>query len=119
MCPAAVCLALLPAALPLHTNTSEDPEPSGQPAQQDPVVTERILPIQLLKEIDWKVFGDIFLVDFFLTFSMYAYRASFVLMVDEVFGLTSKAIGYIISFQVRNATFFLAFSFYLYSNVKR
>lgn len=95
----AVCLALLPAALPLHSHTSEGQEPSDQPTQQDPVVTEHILPIQLLKEIDWKVFGDIFLVDFFLTFSLYAFRSSFVLMVDEVFGVSSMAIGYIISFQ--------------------
>lgn len=56
--------------------------------------------VQIMKEVDWKVFGDIFLVDLFLTFGTFCYRSSFVLLIDQMFGANAKTIGYIISFQV-------------------
>ncbi|XP_069953957.1 major facilitator superfamily domain-containing protein 9 isoform X3 [Cherax quadricarinatus] len=52
-----------------------------------------------IKDIDWQVFGDVFMIDFFLTFAAFAYRSSFVLSVDEMFDASPKTIGYIISFQ--------------------
>lgn len=52
-----------------------------------------------MKDIDWKVFGDIFLVRFFLSFSSLVYRSNFSLLIDQNFGASPKVIGYLISFQ--------------------
>ncbi|KAK8731558.1 hypothetical protein OTU49_007368 [Cherax quadricarinatus] len=59
-----------------------------------------------IKDIDWQVFGDVFMIDFFLTFAAFAYRSSFVLSVDEMFDASPKTIGYIISFQIGSVTGF-------------
>lgn len=53
------------------------------------------------RDIDWKIFGDIFLVRFFLSFSSLVYRTNFSLLIDQNFGASPKVIGYLISFQVR------------------
>lgn len=53
-----------------------------------------------MKDIEWKIFGDIFLVRFFLSFSSLVYRSNFSLLINQNFGASPKAIGYLISFQV-------------------
>ncbi|KAK7068977.1 transporter activity protein [Halocaridina rubra] len=52
-----------------------------------------------MKDIDWQVFGDIFLIRFFLSFSSLVYRSNFSLLIDQNFGVSPKIIGYLISFQ--------------------
>ncbi|XP_071545968.1 major facilitator superfamily domain-containing protein 9-like isoform X2 [Panulirus ornatus] len=52
-----------------------------------------------MKDIDWKTFGDVFLVRFFLSFSSLVYRSNFSLLINQNFGASPKAIGYLISFQ--------------------
>ena len=105
-CPAALCLVFLPNKLPLHTHTDDDQANTSQQSKEDITSKPQNHLMSLLHEVDWKVFGDIFLVDFFLTFSSYAYRSSFVLIIDEMFSASPTAIGYIISFQVRSAPIF-------------
>lgn len=89
-----VCLCLLPHELPLHSRQTEDDQ-----SKKDASAKPRNEWLSLLYEVEWRVFGDIFLVDFFLTFSAYAYRASFVLIIDQMFSVSPTTIGYIISFQ--------------------
>ncbi|XP_064077840.1 major facilitator superfamily domain-containing protein 9-like isoform X3 [Macrobrachium nipponense] len=52
-----------------------------------------------MKDIEWKIFGDIFLIRFFLSFSSLVYRSNFSLLIDQNFGVSPKVIGYLISFQ--------------------
>ncbi|XP_042204511.1 major facilitator superfamily domain-containing protein 9-like isoform X2 [Homarus americanus] len=59
---------------------------------------------QFMKDVDWQVFGDIFIIDFFMTFASYAFRSSFVLLIDQMFGASPKTIGYIMSFQIGAVT---------------
>ncbi|XP_063863651.1 major facilitator superfamily domain-containing protein 9-like [Scylla paramamosain] len=89
-----VCLGLLPHELPLHARQTEDDQ-----SKKDIAAKPRNEWLSLLYEVEWKVFGDIFVVDFFLTFAAYAYRASFVLIIDQMFAVSPTTIGYIISFQ--------------------
>ncbi|KAK8381822.1 hypothetical protein O3P69_015089 [Scylla paramamosain] len=89
-----VCLGLLPHELPLHARQTE-----GDQSKKDIAAKPRNEWLSLLYEVEWKVFGDIFVVDFFLTFAAYAYRASFVLIIDQMFAVSPTTIGYIISFQ--------------------
>ncbi|KAG0717719.1 Major facilitator superfamily domain-containing protein 9 [Chionoecetes opilio] len=95
----ALCFVLLPSEMPLHVQTEEAEASKGHPGEKETATRPQNQLISLLKDIDWRVFSDIFLVDFFLTFSSYAFRSNFVLMIDENFGASPTAIGYIISFQ--------------------
>ncbi|XP_068208073.1 major facilitator superfamily domain-containing protein 9-like isoform X5 [Palaemon carinicauda] len=52
-----------------------------------------------MKDINWQIFGDIFLIRFFLSFSSLVYRSNFSLLIDQNFGVSPKVIGYLISFQ--------------------
>ncbi|CAL4076316.1 unnamed protein product [Meganyctiphanes norvegica] len=52
-----------------------------------------------IKDIDWNIFWDIFLIRFFLSFSSLVYRSNFSLLIDQNFGASPKVIGYLISFQ--------------------
>lgn len=96
-----VCLGLLPHELPLHSQQTD-----GDQSKKDISAKPRNKWLSLLYEVEWKVFGDIFVVDFFLTFAAYAYRASFVLIIDQMFAVSPTTIGYIISFQVTVIPFF-------------
>nr|XP_045622913.1 major facilitator superfamily domain-containing protein 9-like isoform X3 [Procambarus clarkii] len=55
--------------------------------------------LALMKDVDWKIFGDIFLIRFFLSFSSLVYRSNFSLLVAQNFGASPRVIGYLISFQ--------------------
>lgn len=52
-----------------------------------------------MKDINWNIFWDIFLIRFFLSFSSLVYRSNFSLLIDQNFGASPKVIGYLISFQ--------------------
>ncbi|KAG0727774.1 Major facilitator superfamily domain-containing protein 9 [Chionoecetes opilio] len=62
-----------------------------------------------LHDIEWRLFWDIFLVRFFLSFSSLVYRSNFSLLVKENFEASPRVIGYLISFQglISAATGFL------------
>lgn len=95
----ALCYGLLPSELPLHTENDGAQASSAHLLKKEIESKPQNQLMQLLNEVDWKVFGDIFVVEFLLTFSTYAFRSSFVLMIDDMFDATPTAIGYIISFQ--------------------
>lgn len=52
-----------------------------------------------VKDIDWHIFWDIFLIRFFLSFSSLVYRSNFSLLINQNFGASPVVIGYLISFQ--------------------
>ncbi|XP_076059842.1 major facilitator superfamily domain-containing protein 9-like isoform X3 [Oratosquilla oratoria] len=52
-----------------------------------------------VKEINWDIFGEIFMIRFLLSFSALVYRSNFSLLIDQNFGASPKIIGYLISFQ--------------------
>nr|XP_045623138.1 major facilitator superfamily domain-containing protein 9-like isoform X2 [Procambarus clarkii] len=74
----------------------------SNPGQCDKKLTQDETLFQIfhfMKDIDWQKFGDIFMIEFFITFATFAYRSSFVLLIDQMFDAGPKIIGYIISFQ--------------------
>ncbi|KAK4303930.1 hypothetical protein Pmani_024104 [Petrolisthes manimaculis] len=105
----ALCFVFLPSELPLHSGASQNPPDNDDITKEDTVTSQQEKPreaqeslrnvVQIMREMDWKLFGDIFLVDFFLTFGTFCYRSSFVLLIDQMFGANPRTIGYIISFQ--------------------
>ncbi len=50
------------------------------------------------KKIDWTHLWDIFLIRFLMGFAIMVYRTNFSLMLDFKYGVSSKTIGYIISY---------------------
>lgn len=52
-----------------------------------------------LLNIDWSKYGDIFLLKGFIGFAMSVYYSNYSLYLSTIFELSSKQIGYIISFQ--------------------
>lgn len=115
-CVSALCWLFVPNVEPAHSRSSKGIS-EGETVLQA---------FSFMKDIDWKVFGDIFLVRFFLSFSSLVYRSNFSLLIDQNFGASPKVIGYLISFQVRlnwwvtciwMSLFVMVYTFHWYLNV--